>query len=217
MHAIGHVVAVFARILLRTEWLSLAPQLSALYEIYRLQLANRPCWALQVLLISGEDHRFFRHAGVDPIALCRAIWRGLVFRKREGASTIEMQLVRVLTGRYEKTFSRKLREIGLATLVEEVVPKSCLPALYALVGYYGWRMNGLQAACYRLRLDPQHMSLHEAANLISRLKYPEPRRSSSLRQMQIARRSCHLLALHNKHSVKTVYRGLSVSTAYATV
>ena len=62
-------------------------------------------------LIVGEDRRFYFHPGVDPLALCRAIWKTLFCGSRQGASTIAMQLVRTINGCYEKTLKRKFIEI----------------------------------------------------------------------------------------------------------
>ena len=63
-----------------------------------------------------------------------------------GASTINQQLVRVLTNRYERTFKRKVKEILLASLVARAIPKTDIPGIYLSVAYFGWRMNGLVQA-----------------------------------------------------------------------
>jgi membrane peptidoglycan carboxypeptidase len=211
------VLSRLALIFLRREWANLARELRGLHDAHRRDEVYRPSWFLQALLLSGEDHRFFTHAGIDSIAICRAIWRGVVFQRREGASTIEMQLVRVLTGRYERTLARKVREAALATLLTRVVPKAELPALYIRVGYFGWRMNGYAAACRRLRLNPSFLTSREAAALIARLKYPEPQTPSEHRIAQIDMRGNHLLALHRKHIHQFVYSGLQTEERYATV
>ena len=75
------------------------------------------------LLIAGEDHRFKFHSGVDVIALIRASWKTLILKQREGGSTIAMQLVRVLTGKYDKTIDRKLEEMFLAYKLTKYVSK----------------------------------------------------------------------------------------------
>lgn len=217
MRIINIAASRLALIFLRREWSSLETELKQLYDCHRGDEEFRPSWFLQALLLSGEDHRFFTHAGIDTIAIFRALWRGVVLRKREGASTIEMQLVRVLTGRYERTLGRKIREAALATLVSRVVPKSELPALYIRVGYFGWRMNGYVAACRRLQLNPSFFTSQEAAALIARLKYPEPRTPSERRIVQIEIRSKYLLALHRRHVRQFVYSGLRAEDRYATV
>jgi membrane carboxypeptidase/penicillin-binding protein PbpC len=176
-----------------------------------------PSTLAQQLLISGEDRRFFSHGGVDLIAICRAFWRGTVFRKREGASTIEMQVIRVVGGRFERTLRRKLREMALATLVTRVIPKEFLPAVYLRIGYYGWRMNGFESACLQLGIGGRQMSKVETAELVARLKYPQPRVTPPERARQIKARAHHLLRLHSKHKYDKTYANILIESAYETV
>lgn len=166
----------------------------------------------QQLLVSGEDHRHAGHPGFDLIAIGRAIWRRVTCGSREGASTIEQQIVRTVTGRYELTFRRKVREIVLAVLVAQRFPKSVLPPVYLAIAYYGWRMNGYRQACRRLQLDPDRLSSQEAAGLVARLKYPEPMTAPLTRRVQIERRGKHLLRLHRQHLHDGTYRYLNGTT-----
>ena len=183
---------------MRKEWIALRDRLLKLRDEYRSERKWRPSWELQAMLIVGEDHRFFRHSGVDPVALVRACWRTYAMKKREGGSTIEMQLVRVLTGRYEKTLYRKVCEIWFSMRLSSVVLKEDLPALYLLVGYYGWRMNGLKQACGRLNINPSSITLSDAAQLVARLKYPQPQQMPQKRHRQIEERCIYLLRRYNK-------------------
>lgn len=150
------------------------------------------------MLIAAENHRFYRHSGVDPIAILRATIRTLVFNRREGGSTIAMQLVRVLTGRYEKTTLRKLVEIMLAIRLTRHVGKSAIPKLYIAVAYYGWRMNGVSEASKRLKLNCADITPLSAAQLIARLKYPEPKRADESRLLRIDKRASYILARSKK-------------------
>jgi len=194
--------------LLRREWEQLRLVVHGLVAASAADPANEPPWIVQAFLISGEDHRFFRHGGIDVLAVCRAVWRGKVLGRREGASTIEMQLVRVLTGRFEPTFARKIREAGLATLLAASVAKSQLPALYLRVGYYGTNMTGYASACLRLGFDPRNLTSREAATLVARLKYPEPATRSERVSKLISLRTAHLLRLHADHLGTVTYCSL---------
>jgi membrane peptidoglycan carboxypeptidase len=177
----------------------------------RLVLAGRPQPPLlaKQLLVSGEDHRSGGHGGFDPIAMLRAAWRWLFFGRREGASTIEQQLVRVLTNRFERTFRRKFREVLLASLLAETFTKTEIAGLYLSVAYYGWRMNSFHDACFRLDFSPATLSLGQAAELVARLKYPEPRATSGRRRGQIYRRCAHLLNLYEAHRRDGTYDHLT--------
>ena len=69
-------------------------------------------------LIRFEDKRFYDHWGVDPIAVARAAWLNLTFgRRMSGASTITMQLVRVLEPR-DRTYTNKAIEALRAMQIE---------------------------------------------------------------------------------------------------
>lgn len=202
------IVSRFALLLLRPEWEDLRGKVLRLHARHREDTSGIPPRIVQALLLSAEDHRFFGHGGVDPIAIARAFWRNLMFGAHEGASTVEMQLVRVLTGRFERKMSRKIREVGLATLLGSVVPRSEIPAMYLRIAYYGTGMVGFTKACNRLSLSRNMLTRRQAASLVARLKYPEPRRRNNVVLAKIERRTRHLLSLYESHSGSKVYHDL---------
>ena len=147
-------------------------------------------------LILAEDRRYGKHPGVDIKALCRAIWKNyFCLNSKQGASTIAMQLVRTLTGRYEKTWWRKISEIWLAILLSKYIPKNRLPLLYLWCAYYGWRMNNFKEACSYLKIHPNSTNASDDAKLIARLKYPQPRKPSSMYIEKLRMRKKHILHL----------------------
>ncbi len=83
MKGLARLVAIFARWLLRREWSQLRDRLARAYQSHVDNHASCPSVLAQQLLISGEDHRFFSHGGIDHIAVCRALWRGVVLRRPE--------------------------------------------------------------------------------------------------------------------------------------
>ena len=193
-------------------WPLVRSRLEAELQRLRSHPQHSPPLIAQRLLISAEDHRHGRHPGFDSIAICRAIWRRLTSQALEGASTIEQQIVRTITGRRERTLHRKLNEITLAILVDEEFPKATHTALYLSLAYYGWQMNGYQQACQRLHLQPTNLTLRQAARLVARLKYPEPRCAPAFRIQQIRRRSRHLIALYRRHLHDGTYRHINDTT-----
>jgi membrane peptidoglycan carboxypeptidase len=189
---------LFVAFIYEAEWRKLKLCLRSVIINCNNSAIGQPPAHMQALLIAGEDHRFEYHPGVDPIALLRAIWRTCLCGRREGGSTIAMQLVRILSGRYEKTLSRKFREICLALRLSRIVPKEELPVLYLSIAYYGWKMNGFIQACGHLNLNPESLTLVDAAKLVARLKYPQPRNVSVKRYSQIIKRSVYLLNRYDK-------------------
>ena len=72
---------------------------------------------LEKMVLLLEDRRFFEHSGVDWFSVLREIKRLLLRKRHGGASTIDMQLFRTISDRYERTMLRKVREwFGTALL-----------------------------------------------------------------------------------------------------
>lgn len=206
-------IRLLAKLLLAREWHALYPELRRHEQKV---LESPPSNSLVKLLVSGEDRRHGTHAGFDIRAIIRATIRNILQHRREGASTIEQQLVRVLTNRFERTFRRKLREILLASLVAEYIDKRHLPAIYLQVGYFGTEMTGLDATCSRLGLNSKVLTLWQAALVVARLKYPEPRKMSKRRSKQITTRALHLIHLYQNHSKDQTYEFLKFSRIQST-
>jgi membrane carboxypeptidase/penicillin-binding protein PbpC len=199
---------------LNKEWLNIKNRLEEI-KIATAQINISPI--LVALLITAEDHRFGSHPGVDLISLCRAVWRTLICGKREGGSTIAMQLVRVITGRYERTMSRKIVEIYFAIRLTRLVPKSVIPKFYLSIAYFGWRMNGLKQVSLRLNINPASLSIQEAANIIARLKYPEPKRLDNNRLVKINGRTKYIISRYDNLFKKPSIPALSISESNGTI
>lgn len=200
------IIRFIAKKFLSDDWIFVRMRMQSELEKLSREPEYAPSLYAQQLLVSGEDHRHARHYGFDPHSMCRAAWRLIIGQSREGASTIEQQIVRVITGRYERTLARKLREILLASLIAETYPKSIIPSVYLQIGYYGWQMNGYRSACQKLQYNPKNMLVYEAAELVARLKYPEPQAVPSKRYSQIKLRRYHLMNLREKHLLDGTYK-----------
>jgi hypothetical protein len=149
-------------------------------------------------LVNAEDRRFFQHVGFDVVGICRALVRFAAFGNIEGASTIEQQLVRTLLQRYQFTSARKATEIMLAVWASANVSKSTLAEIYLRNAYFGWRMNGIDQVCNRLRFELNDLTLRQACQIVAALKYPLPKEPSHTRQEQWLRRSMHIERLVNR-------------------
>lgn len=189
----GRVLAIVAPLLIESTWRALNGNIVEAFNRYRADGLPRISPTIIAMLIVAEDKRFFCHHGVDPIAMGRAIWHRVARNAHGGGSTIEQQLVRTLTRKYEPTLRRKLREILLASLVDTAISKKDIPGLYLSVAYFGWRMNGIQEASRRLGIALDAATPYEAASIVARLKYPEPRLAPKGRARQIAIRTEYIL------------------------
>ncbi len=87
------------------------------------------------LLVAGlqavEDRNFKTHHGVDPLGLLRAIWSNLRGGElRQGGSTLTQQLVKNTLLTPAQTIERKLKEMGLALLLERRFDKKTILEAY---------------------------------------------------------------------------------------
>jgi penicillin-binding protein 1A len=97
--------------------------------------------------LAAEDDRFFDHSGVDFQGLLRAaIELARTGEKRQGGSTITMQVARNFFLSREKTYLRKLTEIILAFKIERELSKNEILELYLNKIYLGQRAYGVEAA-----------------------------------------------------------------------
>ncbi|RKS94895.1 penicillin-binding protein 1A [Flavobacterium limicola] len=151
-------------------------------------------------LISAEDHRYKYHVGFDIIAIIRAFRNRILYKKQEGASTIEQQLVRTIIGKYEKSLSRKLREICLAFALKLFINKKTTALIYLNIAYYGTDFKGLDKVLKKFNLKKgDYINDNICAEIVSRLKYPESTKKST-RLKLIENRKKYLLKLYEKHS-----------------
>ncbi|HSU78696.1 MAG TPA: penicillin-binding protein 1A [Burkholderiales bacterium] len=102
---------------------------------------------LKNAIIAAEDERFYQHPGIDYIGVLRAAYANLVAGgRRQGASTITMQVARNFFLSSEKTLTRKLYEALLAFKIEHSLTKEQILELYINQIYLGQRAYGFGAA-----------------------------------------------------------------------
>jgi 1A family penicillin-binding protein len=129
---------------------------------------------LQNAFIAVEDHRFYHHPGVDPIALGRAVFRnvrepGTV----EGGSTLTQQLARTLFLSNKKTYGRKLREAVLALLIDAQLSKDQVLELYLNRIYLSAGVYGVEAMSRSLFGRPAaRLTLAESALIAGLARAP---------------------------------------------
>src|SRR5262249_49282815 len=133
---------------------------------------------LLALLLAYEDRRFWTHRGVDPLALGRALAQLIVNgRIVSGASTITMQVARLLEPRAARSFKAKLRLMVRAIEIERVLSKDEILALYLSLAPYGGNLEGVRAASLAyFGKEPRRLTLGEAAMLVGLPQSPEQRR-----------------------------------------
>jgi penicillin-binding protein 1A len=128
---------------------------------------------LQHAFVAVEDHRFYRHAGVDPIALTRAVVRNVGSGSLEGGSTITQQLARTLFLSNRKSYGRKAREAILSVLIEAQLSKEQILELYLNRIYLSAGVYGVEAMSRRVFDKPaKDLTLAESALIAGLARAP---------------------------------------------
>lgn len=147
-------------------------------------------------ILAAEDERFYEHGGVDTVGVLRATAANVFSGgKRQGASTITMQVARNFFLSSEKTLTRKVYEVLLAFKIENNLTKDEILELYVNQIYLGQRAYGFgTAAQIYFGKTLQDLSIAEVAMLAGLPKAPSaynpvanPKRAR-LRQLYVLRR-----------------------------
>ncbi len=147
-------------------------------------------------ILAAEDERFYQHPGVDTMGVLRAAYANFTSGgKRQGASTITMQVARNFFLSSEKTLTRKLYEALLAFKIESSLSKDEIFEIYINQIYLGQRAYGFAAASQiYFGKSLQKISTAEAAMLAGLPKAPSsynpvanPKRAKQ-RQLYVLRR-----------------------------
>jgi penicillin-binding protein 1A len=150
-----------------------------LYEIYGeekrtvVSLEKIPDY-LKKAVIATEDANFYRHFGVDPRGIVRAILSDLkIGRPLYGGSTIPQQLIRSTFLTTEKTAERKTREIVLALELDRRYSKNQILEWYLNQIPFGRNAYGVEAASQSyFKKSVSEISLAETATLTALIKAP---------------------------------------------
>ncbi|MEW8396799.1 MAG: penicillin-binding protein 1B, partial [Candidatus Thiodiazotropha sp.] len=145
---------------------------------------------LPQLLVSGliavEDRNFYRHAGIDFIAIGRALWANLAAKRVvQGGSTLTQQLVKNYFLSAERTLWRKINEIVMALILDMRYDKDEILEAYANEIYLGQQggkaIHGFALASRFYFNRPLHeLDLPRMALLVTLVRGPsayDPRRN----------------------------------------
>lgn len=158
---------------------------------------------VEKLVLVLEDRRFFDHSGSDFRSLCREIFRAATLQRHGGASTIDMQFVRTVTGRKERTLRRKLYEIMLSKLIQYRYSKIRILRGYLNCAFFGSHLYGSCAASVTMyEKHPDSLSLDEASVVAAMLVYPKPLQPTPKWTGNISRRANYGKTIYIRHKDK---------------
>src|SRR5215469_3587726 len=143
---------------------------------------NRRIWAsladipesVQKAFVAAEDRRFYQHHGVDERGIIRAFVGNLADPRRpQGGSTITQQVVKNLLVGDDVTYERKIREMIVASRLENTLGKNEILGLYLNSAYLGRGSWGIEmAARSYFGKSAKDLTLPQAAMLAGLLKGP---------------------------------------------
>ena len=142
--------------------------------------------------LSAEDKNFYRHSGVDPEGLVRAVvmnFKGSG-KRQQGASTITQQVAKNFLVGSERSYERKIREALIALRIESTYSKDRILELYLNEIYLGLSNYGLAAAALNYYGKSVHeLTLAEAAYMAALPKAPNNYHPFRQKQAALERRN----------------------------
>ena len=152
-------------------------------------------------ILFKEDKYFYYHPGINPVAIVRAAFNNIIYgRKTSGASTITMQVARLLYPA-ERTYLNKTVEMFRALQLEYQYSKDDILCLYLNLVPYGGNVEGVKAASLLyFGVLPMHVNLSQAV-ILSII----PNRPGSLNP---AKSSSKILMVRNKWLTRMLADGI---------
>lgn len=150
-------------------------------------------------LLNYEDRWFWKHPGINPVAMLRAAGQWLRSgRVVSGGSTLTMQVARILDaepGEHRRSLWAKSRQMLRALQLETHLSKAQILALYLNRAPFGGTVEGVEAASWAYLGKPSSRLSHAEAALLtvlpqspSRLRPDrEPERARIARDKVLAR------------------------------
>ncbi|MDR2427235.1 MAG: penicillin-binding protein 1C [Endomicrobium sp.] len=137
-----------------------------------------------------EDKYFYFHPGVNPVALLKGFWVSMIKKHRPvGASTITMQLARMIYGIDSSSISGKIKQIFAALRLEICYSKDDILEAYLNIAPYGYNIEGAAAAALIYFSEKiENLTILESFTLCIIPQNPNFRRLPNTAKMENARK-----------------------------
>ncbi|CTQ33952.1 Penicillin-binding protein 1A [Jannaschia rubra] len=146
--------------------------------------------------ISAEDKNFYQHAGYDPVGMVSAAVDAARGKRLRGASTITQQVMKNFLLSSDRSAERKVKEIILASRIEETLGKEDILELYLNEIFLGQNSYGVAAASQTyFNKTLSQLTLEEAAYLAILPKAPSDYHPVRQAERAIERRNYVLLEM----------------------
>ena len=167
-------------------------------------------------VIATEDRRYFRHFGLDPIGVARALVANYqAGRVVQGGSTITQQVAKLLFFDNSRSYERHLKQVPIVLAMELKYSKADILSIYLNRVYLGAGSNGFEAAAQRyFGKSAREVNIPEAAMLAGLLKAPS--RYSPTNDLSVAQnRASVIVGLMENQGYITPAEALAARTAPA--
>jgi penicillin-binding protein 1C len=142
---------------------------------------------IKKILLGYEDRYFYKHFGVNPLSIIRAIYLNMINQHKIGASTITMQVARMMHHK-PRTLKQKFIEMFQAFQIEWYYSKDEILTLYLNNAPYGGNIEGFSSASFKyFHIPPSSLSLAQIAYLCSIPKNPNknrPKRGTNINKIK---------------------------------
>lgn len=130
---------------------------------------------LRRAVVASEDIRFYRHRGIDPRGVARALYQDLrAGRFYQGGSTITQQLAKIVLLTSQRTFWRKASDIAYALRIERQYSKDEILQFYLNEVYLGHGAVGVEGAAQTyFGRHVWELNRREAAMIVGLIRGPE--------------------------------------------
>ncbi|MEA3438384.1 MAG: transglycosylase domain-containing protein, partial [Thermodesulfobacteriota bacterium] len=155
-------------------------------------------------VLAAEDGRFYKHHGIDPRGILRALYTNLRHGAiRQGGSTLTQQLAKNYFLTPERTLSRKINEAILSVIIEAIYEKDEILEIYLNEIYLGQKgsvsINGVgEASSFYFDKPVSKLSLPESATIAGLIKGPNHYSPYIDKSRCRERRNMVLNAMHRK-------------------
>ena len=143
--------------------------------------------------VAIEDRRFYRHWGVDPRGIGRAMMANMrAGGVRQGGSTLTQQLAKTSFLSSDRSLKRKAQEVIIAFWLEAWLTKDDILSRYLSSVYFGDGVYGLRAASkHYFGREPEDLNLAQSAMLAGVVQAPS--RLAPTRNLAGARKRSELV------------------------
>lgn len=158
-------------------------------------------------IILIEDERFFKHQGVDYIAIARAAVKDLIAMKFvQGGSTLTQQLVKNYFLTSKRTIIRKIQEAIMAIILETQYTKAEILEAYVNEIYLGQRGNSSvsgigEAAKLYFAKNVDQLTIAESALLAGMIRAPNRYNPFTKKENAKERRDFVIGRLYKSHLI----------------